>query len=599
MQHRSLFVLLGVVLAFAINSARKSAKPHGNIPWWDLVLIAVVAVSCLNIFFRQEYYMLEYATVDAPFEYIAGAALVILVLEAGRRTIGWTFPLLCAAMLAYAFLGPLIPGQFGHLGTPWKMLLQILYQSGVGIWGLVTGIVAKTVSVFIIFGALLQFTGGGQTFIDLAQIVAGRFRGGPAMVATISSAMFGTMSGSVVANVATTGNFTIPLMKKLGYRSEFAGGVEAAASTVGQLMPPIMGSAAFIMAELLGVPYLTICIAAFVPAMLYFISIFSMVRLEAIKANLAPLPREQIPSIKQTFTWGRLAPLFLPIIVLIVTLFLGYTADRCAFYAIVTAVVIYMFTDFSPSGWLQRFKNIIVSLERGAITLVQLVPLIVCAQIVITLVSLTGLSPKFTAMILGFAGETLWIALFLTAVISLILGMGIPTTAAYVLVAGVVSSAVIKLGVPHLNAHLFIFYFAIISSITPPVCVAAFTAATIAQTNWWKVGWIAVRLALISYIMPFLFVYRPSFLLQGEPTEVLVGIVTAIIGIIFISSSFVGYLNTRLFIGTRFLFLPAGALFFVPGLLSDSIALALVAAGFVINYLAPKLWRRAHGIRLT
>lgn len=588
MQHRALFVFFGMGLAFALYSCTKS-EGTGRIPWFDLVLILLVGVACINIALRQDYYLMKYATVDEPFEHVAGLVLTILILEAGRRTVGWVFPIMMLAMLAYTFLGSLIPGTFGHPGMTLKLLLQNLYQSAWGIWGVITGIMVRLVAIFLIFGALLQYTGGGKTFIELAQIVAGRFRGGPAMVAVLSSAMFGTMSGSVIANVATTGAFTIPLMKRLGYKADFAGAVEAAASTGGNIMPPIMGSAAFIMAELLGVRYIRIAIAAAVPAVLYFISVLSMVRLQAVKANLAPLPKEEIPPARQVLTWGKLAPLFGPVITLVAMLFLGFSADRCALYAIAVAVVIYLTIDFSPAGWMRRLKNIAAALEKGGATMVQLVPLLVCAQIFIALVSLSGLTPKVTAMILGFAGENLWLALILTALIALILGMGLPCTAAYVLVAGVVSFVLIGMGVPPLNAHMFILYFATISAITPPVCTAAFTAASIANASWWRIGFIAVRLALVAYVMPFLFVYNPVFLLQGEPLEIFLAVVTAIIGVVLVSSSLVGLLNSKLFVGTRVLFLAAGTLFFIPGLASDGIAVALSVVGFLVNFFALRI----------
>lgn len=590
--HRSLFVLFGLALAFAVNPTRKSSKSTGGIPWWDLLFIFLVAVACLNIFFRWEHYVLSYFTIDEPFEHVMGAILVVLVLEGGRRTIGWTFPILTTTIIIYAFVGPLIPGRFGHPGIPVDLLMQQLYQSDVGMWGAITGIAAKTVAMFIIFGAVLQYTGGGQTFIDLATIIAGKFRGGPALVAVISSAMFGTMSGSTVANVATTGCFTIPLMKRLGYRPEFAGAVEASASTVGQLMPPIMGAAAFIMAELLGVSYLAICAAAIVPALLYFLSIFSMVRMEALRHDLPAMPRDLIPSFRGTFTWGKLAPLFLPLGVLVLLIGMGFTAHRSAFYATVAALALFLFKDFSSTGLKERFFQIVGALEKGGRTLVDLVPLIVCAQIVVTLIMLTGISPKFTTTIMSLAGGTPFLALLVTAVVCLILGAGIPTTAAYLLVVGTIGSTLIQLGVPSLNTHMFVFYFAIISSITPPVCVAAFTAATIAVTSWWKVGWIAMRLAAVSYVMPFLFVYQPVFLLQGETGEILVAIATAVAGIVLLAAGFVGYLHRKLSLVARCLLGTAGVMLFLPGTQTDGIAVVLAAVGLLGEHIVARFSHR-------
>lgn len=592
LQQRSLVAFFGIVLALATTAAVKQARVQHKIPWWDLILIVLVMVSCLNMAFRYEYYLRSYATIDKPFEYIVAALLLIITVEASRRVVGWTFPILTVAIILYCLFGHLIPGYWGHGEVSYSYFSQFLYQSDMGIWGLITGVVASLVSIYILFGALLQYTGGGETFIKLAQIVAGRFRGGPAMVAVIASAGFGTMSGSTVANVATTGNFTIPLMKRLGYSAHFAGGVESAASTGGNIMPPIMGAAAFVMAELLGIPYLSVCIAAAVPAILYFISVLISVRLEAVRTNLRPIPEDEIPKPGETLRWGKLAPLFLPVIALLAFLFMGYDPYRACFYAFATAVVLYLFTDFSPRGWIYRFKNIISALEKGGLILSYLVPLLVCAQIFISLISLSGLGAKLSFTIISVTGQNLFVGLILAAVVALILGMGLPTTGAYILAASVVAPPLIYLGTEPLNAHLFLFYFAIISALTPPVCIAVFTAASIAQCSWVKIAWVAVRLALISYIMPFLFIYNPLFLLQGKPLDILLAVGTAILGVTFVASGIIGYLNKRIPIIVRLLFFTGGFLFFLPGLNTDLTAVALIVLGLVMIKFLPRLrWR--------
>ena len=363
-------------------------------------------------------------------------------------------------------------------------MIRNIYQSWQGIWGPVTGISATLIALFIIFGAFILESGAGKTFIEVANKLTGRIRGGPALVAVIASGLFGTISGSAAANVASTGNFTIPLMRRLGYRPTFAGSVEAVASTGGQLAPPIMGTGAFLLAEFLEISYLDVVIAATIPAFLFYASVFTMVRLEALRLNLPPIPKNEILPARKIFTFARLAPVVIPMGLFFAALVKGYSTTYAAFLACVSLLIIYLFSDLSWPNMKERLIRIVAALETGGKALIHIVALCVCASIVVALINQTGLGVKLSELLMRTAGVNLYLSLIITATISIILGMGVPTAAAYILCVAVTGPILIKLGLLPISAHLFVFYFAIISAITPPVCIAAYTAAAISQAGW-------------------------------------------------------------------------------------------------------------------
>ena len=582
MRQRAIHLMFGLVLTFLVTSSSEKKKKSTITPL-NIMLILLSVMGCATVYVKYIDF-LTFMGESSVFDLTIGIITIALVIEAGRRTVGWIFPIITVLAILYALLGFYIPGKWGHSGFSLEFVIQNLYQTDKGIWGPITGVSASLISMFILFGAVLQFTGGGETFIDIALISAGRFRGGPAIAAVIASAFFGTVSGSAVANTATTGNFTIPLMTRLGYRPEFAGGVEAAASTGGQLMPPIMASGAFVMAELLGIPYLDICLAALVPALLYFVCMFASIRFEALKLNLQAIPSREIPKAKDVFTWAKLAPLAIPFFSLITFMAIGYTPYNSCFYAICLSITIYVLSDFRFGEMRQRLKNVIKSLERGALALIAIVALCACAQMFVSLLFLTGLGGKFSETFLSLAGQNINLALIFTAFVALILGMGMPSVGAYILAVSVVGPALTMMGIKPLNAHLFVFYFAIISATTPPVCVAAFTAATIAQCNWLKVAWVSMRIAIVKYFMPILFVINPIFLLQGDIRNITIGIISSILGIIFITTSLMGYLHTKLSVVSRGLFLVSGFAFFIPGLKSDIVGILFGIGGLVATH---------------
>lgn len=576
MQQRAIHVLFGFTLTLLLFSPFKPAKPETRVSIWDVLLIFLTIACCVNTYLKFEWFHLNIGE-STTLDLFLGVAIVILALEAGRRVVGWVFPILTTVFLLYAFLGPYIPGIFRHPGFDLVYVIQTLNQTTLGVWGFVTGISATLLAIFIIFSTFLLFTGGGQSFIEIALRVAGKYRGGPALVAVVASGFFGTISGSAVANVVGTGSFTIPLMKRLGYAPEFAGGVEATASSGGQIMPPIMGAGAFIMAELLGIPYIKVAFSAAIPACLFYLAVFCAVRFEALRLNLPAVPAEEILPWRQIFTWKRLAPLFFPVIALVGLLARGYTPTTAGFWACIMALILFLFSDFSLANVKRRIKVILTGFEQAGKSLVEIVSLLVCANIMISLINLTGVGIKVSELIIGLAGSSIFLSLVFGAIVAIILGMGMPTTGAYLISASVIGTALIKLGLIPLSAHLFLFYFAVISAITPPVCVAVYAASGIAQADWLKIARVALKLGIVAYLVPFIFVYWPALLMIGKPIEIIWATVSASIGAIFLGAAMMGYLTTRLSIIKRILLIPGAVLLVIPGWETDVIGIGIIA----------------------
>ena len=590
-QQRAVHVALGYTLILAGWSPWKKEKTESKIPIYDVLLIALIFACSINAFIKMNFWF-THIMYTTNFDLVLGSCAVILSVEAARRTTGWVFPGLVIAFLLYALLGFVITGKFGHPGQSWSDLIVYLYQTDFGIWGFITGISATIVAMFLIFGAFLLFTGGGASFIDIAIKIAGKIRGGPALVAVVGSGLFGTISGSAVANVATTGNFTIPLMKSLGYKPEFAGGVESTASTGGQLAPPIMGAGAFVMAELVGVSYLSVVIAAIIPAILYYAAVFSGVLFEARRINLAPMPREQILPWGQIVTWQKLAPLILPVGAIFYFIIAGYSICRACFWAIVVAVVIYAFANFRWQDIKQRLRNIVYALERGGMAITEVVALLVCANVVIAIMTQTGLNVKLTEFIMAAAGQSLLLAMVLTAVCALILGMGMTTTAAYVLGAAILAPALSTLGMIELQGHLFIFYFCILSAITPPVCLAVYAAAGIAKAPWLPIAWVALRLALVAYFLPFAFAYEPALIAMGSASNIALCSCTALAGCVSLAAALFGCFISPLNIPARIFAGSAAVMFLIPGVSTDILALPILALAAASQIFIPRLAAR-------
>lgn len=586
MAQRSVHGGFAVILCLLTMPAWKRDKAGNKVPIWDILLALFMVVSVVNLCIHWYDYPTSMAHITA-YEYILAFGTLIIVLECGRRSQGWVFPILTLMAVLYALFGPIFPGYWSHPGTGWLHLLEVLYAGQLVMWGYITGISATIVALFLIFGAILQYTGGGETFIQVANLFTGKYRGGPALVAVVSSALFGMVSGAAVANVATTGNFTIPTMKRAGYPAHFAGAVEATASTGGQFTPPIMGAGAFLMAEMLGIPYLRVCLAAAIPAFLFYVCVYTQVMAEAQNRKLSPMPKEEIPRARDVINWRNMAPLLLPITVLIYFLLAGYTIWRAAFWACVVAFILYLFTDFSWTRMKERLWRFEYAIEQGAHSMASLVPLLICANIVVGLLAQTGVAVKLSTVLMDVAGSGILLALLMAAAVTMILGMGIPATGAYVISISVVGMGLIGMGLDPLSVHMFCFYYACICVITPPVCLAAYTAAGIANTGWVKIAFTAMKLGVVAYLVPFVFMFMPSLLFEGPLSAVFTSFVLSTIGVFLMALGFGGWFIRGLHFIARIFIFAAGFLLLYPGFQTAlmSIPVIIVGGGVQVFYL--------------
>ena len=576
---RSIHVGFAMVLAFFLYSAT-GKSPKDRFSAVDLIAMILGIVVCTHAALNYDRIMMN-PGISSNWDLILGIIATLLVLEMTRRILSWVLPAIGLLTILYAYLGPYLPDLFAHRGFSLSYIIETLYMSTSGIWGTVTGVSATIMAGFLIFGSILYYTGGGEVFVDLAKAIAGRSYGGPAKVSCISSALFGTISGSAVANVVVDGVFNIPLMKKLGYKAEFAAAVEATASTGGQLMPPVMGAGAFIMAEFLGVAYIKVALAAAIPALLYYIGVTASVHFAARKLNLERLPKEVIPPLRKTLP--KSACLFVPVTILVYLMLTGYDPTTSVLWGTAASIALFFLTARSWAMLKQRVWNIVLAMEAGGKSIVLIAALCSCAQIVIGMINLSGLGIKMTEMVLGLSMGIGFLALFFTMIVCLILGMGLPTTAAYVLAASVAGPALIKLGVIPMAAQLFVFYFAIISAITPPVCAATYAAVAIARSKWWQSGWLAVKIGLAGFMVPFLFVYCSNLLLIGSALEIFWNSLVSGLGVIAMAGVAMGYFGDR----CRWyesIPLAVGALLLLkPGLITDLIGLGLVVTIYVFQ----------------
>jgi TRAP transporter 4TM/12TM fusion protein len=588
LQQRAIHVGFALVLTFLIlpPMVRRRGKEWDSFFFALDVGAALLSVFCCLYILSQYDWIMEHPAESTTFQLVLGSMAILLVLESSRRTIGILFPFLTLFFLLYALGGSSIPdipllgpalSYWGHRGFDIPYIIQIMFLSDQGLWGFVTGISATIVAMFVIFGAFILFTGGGETFIDLAVWATGRFFGGAAKVAVVASGFFGMISGSAVANVATTGTFTIPMMKRLKYGNEFAGAVEATASSGGQITPPIMGAGAFIMAEILEVSYLKVALCAAIPAYLYYLGCFSAIHFESVKRNLGRVPPSEIKPIGQILRPSRSIPLFIPIFVLLGFLLRGYTPETSAFWAIGMAVLLYLFSSFGGAGIRARLSRLVKGMEDAGRSMIKIVPLLVCANIIISLINITGIGVKMSEFVLAIAGANTFLALILAAAVTLILGMGVPTTAAYLLAAAVIAPSLKQMGFEPIAIHMFIFYYAILSAITPPVCAAVYVGAGIANAHWVKTAWIAMRLALVEYMIPFIFIYNTSLLFLGAPEVIVISFLTATIGVAMIGCATMGYLMGPLNLFLRLAVLIASTMCITPGLRSDAAGLGILA----------------------
>ena len=573
---RDIHIVLILILVFLIFPLRKKGEKN-KASLLDVLLILLALASGAYIIMNYQAIVLRLGMPTTE-DIVFGAIMILLILEASRRATGWVLVIIAGVLLIYTFLGPWIPGLLGHKGYSLGRVVSQMFLTTEGIFGIPLGVSASYIYLFIFLTSMLEKIGMGEFLLDLATALMGRFVGGPAKTAVLASGLMGTLSGSAVANVVGTGTFTIPLMKRNGYQSHFAGAVEAAASSGGQLMPPIMGAAAFIIAEFLGISYISVVIAAIIPAVLYYLGVLWGVHFEACRLGLKGLPKEQLPNVWQVLKKG--GHFLIPILVLI--FFLGvlqYTPIRSGFYAIVTAVVISFFQKETRLNW-ERFKEAVLAAAQNTITVA-----LACAAagLVIGSINLTGMGLKLSAFIISISGGHVWLALILTAVIALIMGMGLPTTAAYIVVGTMAAPALIKMGLLPLAAHLFVFYFAILSAITPPVALAAYAAAGIAKDNPMKIGFTAVKLTVGAFLVPFLFALSPTLIAKGSFISIAWSTFTALIGITALAGGSIGFLLKAATVWERVLLIAGAFLMLHVGLITDLIGLALIAAALLIQ----------------
>lgn len=578
------WVLRGAHLSFAgiIIFAGSMVTKERNIDkrwFWDLIL--ALASMMVGFYIFMEYPRLYYRVGINPtqLDVLIGLICIITLFEMTRRLMGWALPVIACCFILYALFGAKLPGVFGHKGFSLSDVVSFLF-SPQGIYGTAVQASASLVILFITFGAFLNACGAGDFFINLALSITGRIRGGPAKAAIVASSLFGMISGSAVANVATVGTFTIPLMIKGGYERLFAGAVEAVASTGGQIMPPVMGTSAFIMAEFLGIPYAKIAIAAIIPALLYYLAVFLNVDFEAVRLGLRGLSTNELPRFLETVK--KQGYLLLPVFMLLYFLLIVQSSTiRAGLFSIITTIVI---SYLSRSSRLTPYK-IVKALSEGMLGVLSLAAATATAGIIVGVLTLTGLGLRVASIILIIAGNNLFLTLFFTMLIALILGIGLPTAPSYIIAASVAAPALIKLGVPELAAHMFVFYFAVISTITPPECHAAFSAGAIAGADPMKTGFVAFKLGLAALIVPFAFAYDPVLLLEGSAGEIFLGLVTSIIGIYALAraSSYPGHHLIE-----RTILLIAAVLLIIPGLTTSFPGLLLLIIGhlrFIVRFL--------------
>ena len=539
----------------------------------DWILIALTAVVSSYVIFNFETYTTTMQNNMMTKElYVFGIIITLLVLEAGRRMLGNVLPIIAIVAIIYALTGDKIPGLFGHRGYSMQRVVLAIFSDR-GVYGTPIGTSATNVYLFLLFAAFLSVSGADIIFQNIAIAAAGRKRGGPAKMAVIASAFFGTISGSCVANVVSTGAFTIPLMKRNGYPKKFAGAVEAVASTGGQIMPPIMGAAAFVLSDVAGVPYAEVCIAAILPALMYYICLVKMVDLEAVKHNLAGLSEDEVPNLKESLARGM--KLFIPVgVLLFMMLGLKTTPMKAAIFATAAILV----TGVLDSKDRMTLKGVVNGAVAAGKSLCSVVAACSTAGIVVAVFSLTGLGLKFSNFIVQLGSNSLIPSLILAMLVCAILGMGLPTTAAYIVCATAIAPALTGLGLPILAAHLFLMYFASISAITPPVAVASYAAAGIAEENPMKVGLQAVKLGITGFILPFAFALNPDYITFGWNLQTLLTWISGMVVCYSLAIMLQGYVESRITVLERLAYLAVIVLAITPYMLNSLIGFVLFAA---------------------
>ena len=566
---RSLHITFGALLVFALVPGR-SGHSMSRIPWIDYLLMGSIVFPVIYLFIEFEGWIFRAGVTPTTLDAVFALIFVLGVLEMARRATGWALPIIAVIFILYGYFGPHLPGLFQHKGYSWARIMTFLFSLD-GILSIPIFASAHYIFFFILFGAFLETSGLGRFTVEFARAVAGSRRGGPAKVSIVSSALIGTTSGSSVANVMIDGVFNIPLMKATGFRSAVACAIEAMNSTGGQIVPPVMGAGAFLMAEILGIPYWQVALAAVIPAIMYYSAAYWMIDLYAAKMGLVGIPRDQLPSIRKLLM--DKGYLFIPFVVLIYNLMVVQMSPfRSAAWAILVLLILSLFRAETRLGP----KKIYDTLSAGAKSSIEIVATCAAAGIILGVIAQTGLGIKAALIIFSYSKGILLLALVFTMVIAVILGMGLPTTAAYAISASVLAPGLIKMGVEPLAAHLFIFYFACLSPLTPPMAVAAYAAAAIGKANFWEVGWLSVKFALAGFVVPYMFVYGPAMILIGAPWEIALALITGLVGTLTLSAAVQGYLLSNLRTAIRLALLIISLLLLKPGWITDLLGFVLL-----------------------
>lgn len=585
-KHKTVHLTFALMLIFMKSMLKQERK----IPYLlgDFVFLCASLFSGIYMFIQDSSLSLRSGTV-LPMDIVVGVILVIAILEAARRMVGKAICIVAVVMLAYCYLGQYLPAVIAHRGFSVERIASYLLLNGDGIFGVCMQVSATIIILFVIFGSFLKESQGGAYFTELAYGSFGRVRGGPAKVAVVGSCLFGMVSGSAIANVVSTGMFTIPLMKKTGYSAAYSGAVEAVASTGGQIMPPIMGASAFLIAEILGVGYLSVVAAALTPALLYYLAVFMMIDLQAVKLGIKGLPAADLPSVKKTVKEGGHV-LLAPLVLLFLLIVVRWSAIYSAFWSIIALILL----SCLRRNTRMNAKGILNALKGGATGALEVVAVCGVAGIIIGCFSLSGLGLKLASLLISLSGDNILVLLILTAVASLVLGMGLPAVACYAVLAVLVAPALTSMGIYPMAAHMFIFYFGIISNITPPVAVAAYAAAGISGANPFQTGFKAFTLGIVGFIVPFMFVFGPELLFHGEVLSIILALVTSTIGVISISMAMEGIMLSRLKLYERLALGAASLLLIDVGWISDMGGLGLIAVVAVLQFN-----KRRKGLRIN
>ena len=578
LKHRAIHVAIVLCLIFLLYPVKRSAS-RAKLPWYDAVL-AFIALSTAGYIIVDYLNIIHRGGIPNNLDIIFGVILVLLVLEAARRMTGWALPILAVLFFFYALVGRGLSGIFRHRGYEWDMVINQLYVTTEGIYGTAIGVSATYIFLFILFGAVLGRSGMGQFFNDIALAIAGHTKGGPAKVAVLASGFLGSINGSAIANVVTTGTFTIPLMKRVGYKRNFAGAVEATASVGGQILPPVMGAAAFIMAEILGIPYSSVALAAILPAGLYYLGVMMQVHLRASKEGLEGMKRSEIPKVRDVMK--ERGHLILPLLFLIYMLFFsGKTIIFAAFWTIIATVIVAQFRKTTRMS----VKDLFGALEDGTRSALSVAIACAAVGIIVGVATLTGFGLKLANGIILIGGESLFLTLVFTMIACIVLGMGLPSIPTYIITSTMAAPALVQLGIQPFVAHMFVFYFGLFANLTPPVALAAFAAAGISGGDPMRTGFTSMKLAIAGFIVPFAFVYNSSLLLIDTSfVEGALVTITAIIGVIMLGAAAEGYLFRTMGWLTRILSLASSIMLITPNRFFDVLGIGIVGIVLIVQW---------------